>query len=660
MKEFLNRFSLSLIIITYIGVVTALFDHLNPALIIFGLLCASYRVLNFYGRLRLMSTLLLSLTAILSSIVIILLVYQQGIFNVMLHLIMLGFSLKFLELKSIRDVHFFVNTGVVLIALFFIFNFSILMAIVGVFLILLLLAILLSIHGSSLIRSRFIKLLLKSSLISLPLALVLFVVIPRFPTLWKMPLQKHATTGLSDRVSPGEIAQLSRSSELAFRASFSQQPVIESERYWRVMILDAFDGQTWSQSSAKKDQERAAKQGQGKPLILSSPKSNYDVIVEPHYNYWIPALDYAEQSLHTVSLSDYALRTVDPVVKRALFSVNLYHQVNPQPLTKIETKQLTNTPLKGNLKTQNWIDVNLKEGLNKQQILKQLLNKFATDNFRYTLNPPPLGIDQVDDFIFATQAGFCVHYASAYLYVARRLGVPARMVTGYLGGEWQAEDNFMSIRQYDAHAWVEIWQEDRWLRVDPTAYVAPERVELGLQQSLSDSNEFLADEYLSLQRWRNVELLNQLRTKLAQVDYLWATWVINYDNHKQLRLLQSWFGELQWLNLLYAGLMMLCLAFIILVLLIFKPWARDNLSVADKCYLQLQRYYSKKGVFRRKGQTITEFCKQVSLQSNLPAAQFENFVCKYNSLKYDMTLPASERKKQLKQLHFICRQLQKG
>ena len=660
MKEFLNRFSLSLIILTYIGVVSVLYAHLQPLLVFFGLLCSLWRVLNFYGRLPLMPPLLLTLIAMVSSLVTILLVYQQGVFNVMLHLIMLGFSLKFLELKSIRDVHYFVNTGFVLVALFFIFNYSIVMAILGALLTLLLLAILLSIHGTSLASASFMKLLLKSSLVSLPLALVLFVVIPRFPVLWKMPLQKQAVTGLSDRVTPGQIAELSRSSELAFRASFSGEPVSESERYWRVMTLDDFDGQTWSQSHSKKAQEQQAKKGQGVRFKLSAWKNSYDLIVEPHYNYWVPALDYADPSLGRVSLNDYALRNITPVVKRELFNVNLFQQIKARQLTKTERKQLLSVPTQGNLKTQRWIAAKLKLGLDKQQILKQLLINFSTENFRYTLKPPPLGIDQVDDFLFSTQAGFCVHYASSYLYVARRLGVPARMVTGYLGGEWQAEDKFISIRQYDAHAWVEIWKGERWIRVDPTAYVAPERVEFGLEQGLSNSDEFLADEYLSLQKWRNIKLLNQLRTRLAQLDYLWATWVINYDNQKQLRLMQSWFGKFQWLNLLYAVLMMMFLVFIIIVLLIFKPWVRRKLSAQDKLYLRLQRYYAKRGLLRGKGQTVTEFCKEASSQSKLPATQFENFACKYNSLKYDVDLSASKRKKQLKQLHFICKQLLNG
>jgi len=660
MKEFLNRFSLSLIIITYVALLAPLYDRLNPLLLLVGGCCAAFRVANFYGKSPLISPLIVKIIVISCSLAIILVVFQEGVFNIMLHLIVLGFSLKFLELKSIRDVQFFIKTGFVLVALFFVFSFSIVMALYGGLLTLLLLAILLSIDCEELMNASFVKLLLKSSLISLPLALLLFIIIPRLPSLWTMPLQKQAITGLSDTVSPGQIAQLSRSSELAFRAVFVNNPVNVEDRYWRVMTLDEFDGQTWSQSATKKAQEENARKGQGLSLKLSKQLKSYELIIEPHYNYWIPALDYSALSFARTSLSDYALRSLNPLAKRAHFNVNLFQQVERAPLTASQKKQLVAIPLDTNPKTQRWVDTQRNKGLEKYQILNLLLKDIATENFRYTLEPPLLGENQVDDFLFSTQAGFCVHYASSYLYVARYLGVPARMVTGYLGGEWQAEDQFMSIRQYDAHAWVEIFTGNRWQRVDPTAYVAPERVTLGLQQGLSNRYEFLANEYLSLQKWRSIRLLNELRIKLAQIDFLWARWVINYDNKTQLALLHAWLAKFQWLNIFYATAMMLLLVFLIMLLLVFKPWLNHRVAAHDKIYLQLQRYYAKRGLPRQRGQTIGAFCKLVSCQHQVTSKNCDLFARLYNSLKYDGDLSAAERKKRIKQLRIISKELQKS
>lgn len=269
MKEFLNRFNLTLIIVCYSAIVLALYEQLHIYVVLFGALCACWRGAHFFGWIALMPRFLLSAVAIATSALTVGLLYQQGVFNIMLHLIFLGFSLKFLELRSTRDVYFFVNTGFILIALFFIFNTSIVATFVASFLLLLLFAILLSLHAQRLVKNAYLTLLFKSCLLSLPLAILLFVVMPRLPSLWKMPIQKQATTGLSDTVSPGEIAKLSRSSALAFRATFSDVIAPENERYWRAMTLDNFDGRTWSQSTSLKQEESMAKRG-GRTTVLSN------------------------------------------------------------------------------------------------------------------------------------------------------------------------------------------------------------------------------------------------------------------------------------------------------------------------------------------------------------------------------------------------------
>ncbi|PKG41001.1 transglutaminase family protein [Psychromonas sp. Urea-02u-13] len=666
MKEFLNRFNLTLIIVCYSAIVLALYEQLHIYVVLFGVLCACWRGAHFFGWIALMPRFLLSAVAIATSALTVGLLYQQGVFNIMLHLIFLGFSLKFLELRSTRDVYFFVNTGFILIALFFIFNTSIVATLVASFLLLLLFAILLSLHAQRLVKNAYLTLLFKSCLLSLPLAIVLFVVMPRLPSLWKMPIQKQATTGLSDTVSPGEIAKLSRSSALAFRATFSDVIAPESERYWRAMTLDNFDGRTWSQSTSLKQEESMAKRGGGRQFYQTKnaeqPKSEYELIIEPHYNYWLPVLDYALTPTGLVSLSDYSLRSDKPVIARQAITVAQTSAVKTQPLTANQIRQFTQLPERksalGNDRTDAWIAENLSNGLSKESILAQLLNGFS-ESFRYTLEPPRLGEKQIDDFLFNSQAGFCVHFASSYLYVARRLGFPARMVTGYLGGEWQASEGFFTIRQYDAHAWVEIWRENRWQRVDPTAYVAPERVESGLQAALTDGNEFLADEYFSLQKWQSVELINLLRGRLAQMDYLWARYVVNFDNQSQVKLMQRWLSKIPWLKLAYAVMLVMAIIFAALLLIIFKPWQVNKITIEDKIYLQLQGHFNKQGMKREAGQSVSEYCLLLSKTFLLSDSLCQSFALKYNAIKYQTRQTKGQRKKQIKQLIFISKQLTK-
>ncbi|WP_413702346.1 transglutaminaseTgpA domain-containing protein [Psychromonas sp. KJ10-10] len=382
---------------------------------------------------------------------------------------------------------------------------------------LMLLAILLSLHAKSIRKSAYLPILIKSSLLSLPLAILLFLVMPRLPALWQVPIQNQATTGLSDTVSPGDIANLSRSSALAFRATFKGEVVGASDRYWRAMTLDLFDGKTWSQSSALKREEFRAKRRRSRntqllesnQVEISSDiiKTEYELIIEPHYNHWVPVLDYASPVDKLIRLTDFSLRSQQPIVTRKSLTVLQLNQGEQQPLSEAEIQQFTQLPSaltsQDNQQTDAWINLLLQQGMSKDNILKQLLKDFST-GFRYTLSPPLLTENQIDDFLFNSKAGFCVHYASSFLYVARRLGFPARMVTGYLGGEWQETEGFFIVRQYDAHAWVEIWRNGTWERIDPTAYVASERVESGLQAGLTDSNEFLAGQYFSLERWRNL------------------------------------------------------------------------------------------------------------------------------------------------------------
>ena len=647
MPEFLTRQSLSLIVFSYALVLVLLADQVNALLIIFGVLCAAWRIALFTGRVTALNKIITNSISVVCIAIIVLMVYKLGVLNILVHVILLGFSLKFLELKSVRDVHFFVNTGLVLVAVFLVFNHTILMASAAAIVACLLLMILLSIHGAALNTKPQLKILSKILVLSLPLAIILFLVLPRLPSMWQMPLQNKATTGLTDSVSPGSIAELSQSSALAFRASFSGEPPKGQARYWRVLTLDEFDGKTWSQSSSLKREERRVRRGQQIEYELIDKQSSYQLILEPHYKHYVPSLDFAYSSNDSTLLSDFSLRSIDPVYKRQAFEIEQYKQVDGFVNTDKSLQKYTQLPSKGteidNPKTREWINNKLAAGIDKYTILEQLLTMFNKGDFRYTLKPPLLGEQQIDDFLFSSQAGFCVHYASTYLYVARVLDVPARMVAGYLGGEWDNSNAFLSVRQYDAHAWVEIWKDKQWLRVDPTAYVSPERVEQGILQSLDDQSEFLSGQYLSLRHWQNNQLFNQLTNFLDRADYFWAVWVINYDNQKQLEILKRLLSNIPWLNLSMLILLLLFLGATITALWIFKPWQSEKLSIEDRLFNQLYEKVTEKYLTRSKGQTVVDYCKALGeLKVNAQPSLLE-FATLYNQIKYQASLTPSQK-----------------
>ena len=647
MPEFLTRQSLSLIVFSYALVLVLLADQVNALLIIFGVLCAAWRIALFTGRVTALNKIITNSISVVCIAIIVLMVYKLGVLNILVHVILLGFSLKFLELKSVRDVHFFVNTGLVLVAVFLVFNHTILMASAAAIVACLLLMILLSIHGAALNTKPQLKILSKILVLSLPLAIILFLVLPRLPSMWQMPLQNKATTGLTDSVSPGSIAELSQSSALAFRASFNGEPPKGQARYWRVLTLDEFDGKTWSQSSSLKREERRVRRGQQIEYELIDKQSSYQLILEPHYKHYVPSLDFAYSSNDSTLLSDFSLRSIDPVYKRQAFEIEQYKQVDGFVNTDKSLQKYTQLPNKiaaiDNPKTREWIDNKLAAGVDKYTILEQLLTMFNKGDFRYTLKPPLLGGQQIDDFLFSSQAGFCVHYASTYLYVARVLDVPARMVAGYLGGEWDNSNAFLSVRQYDAHAWVEIWKGKQWLRVDPTAYVSPERVEQGILQSLDDQSEFLSGQYLSLRHWQNNQLFNQLTNFLDRADYFWAVWVINYDNQKQLEILKRLLSNIPWLNLSMLILLLLFLGATITALWIFKPWQSEKLSIEDRLFNQLYEKVTEKYLTRSKGQTVVDYCKALGeLKVNAQPSLLE-FATLYNQIKYQASLTPSQK-----------------
>ena len=172
-----------------------------------------------------------------------------------------------------------------------------------------------------------------------------------------------------------------------------------------------------------------------------------------------------------------------------------------------------------------------------------MLRWFTEEEFVYTMSPPLLGRDTVDEFLFGERRGFCEHYASAFAVLLRAAGIPARVVVGYQGGERNPYQAYLLVHQFDAHAWTEAWLDGRgWVRFDPTAAVAPDRIESGAGEALGA--EFLADSPLAIERYRNVRLLGWMRMRWDMMTYHWARLVLNYDAERQGALLSDLLGRI--------------------------------------------------------------------------------------------------------------------
>ena len=328
------------------------------------------------------------------------------------------------------------------------------------------------------------KLAARSLLLALPLALVFFLFFPRLPGgFWALPANDEAVTGLGDSMSPGSITQLIASYDPAFRARFTGVIPPAQERYWRGPALHDFDGYTW---------RHGARQVYVQPLLryLGTP-FRYSITLVPNGNRWWLTLDTAVESPDKRAFlsSDFDLVAREPVTQPITYDALSYtHTESAEPLSASARALDSSLPANRNPRTRQ-LAAQLREHAPKDsEYVRAVIDFIRTGGFQYSLTPPKLDFDSVDDFLFHTREGFCGHYASAFVTLMRAGGVPARVVTGYQGGEWNPIGGYLIIRQSDAHAWAEVWIEGHgWRRVDPTAIVAPERLRRGILDILPDA-----------------------------------------------------------------------------------------------------------------------------------------------------------------------------
>lgn len=372
----------------------------------------------------------------------------------------------------------------------------------------------------------------RTLLLALPLAVVLFLFFPRIGGgFWTLPPSGAATTGLSDSMSPGSISSLSESDDPAFRVHFESDAPPPQERYWRGPVLHDFDGYTWSQ--------RPGQFYLRSPLQYEGKAYKYSVTLEPTSKRWWFALDTvtASPSRRVRLTFDQQLLSNEPVTRLITYEAVSYTRTRSEgPIPLVARRVDTRLPPGRNLRSVALAKEMRERAGSDEQYISSVLDLFRQGGFVYSLTPPLLNPDSVDDFIFNTKQGFCGHYASAFVTLMRAAGIPARVVTGYQGGEWNPIRKYYLVRQSDAHAWAEVWLDGRgWTRFDPTAVVAPERLQRGLLDLLPQSGT--ATERML----RQIPLLTDLRQSWDAANDWWNERVVDFDIRTQLDLLR-WLG----------------------------------------------------------------------------------------------------------------------
>lgn len=471
--------------------------------------------------------------------------------------------------------------------------------------------------------------------LAVPLTVMLFVLFPRIQgPLWGMPTDANAgRSGLSDNMTPGNISKLALSEDVAFRVKFIDPPPDNSKLYWRGIVLSQYDGRTWTKRPLR---------NQTNQQIMWTPRGapvRYQVTQEPNSRPWLFALELPEAAPQLLNnrtgiSPDFQLLSERPITARIRYDVTSYLDYDLQPgETRTSLQEWLELPASYNPNTLTFAAALRQQYADDWKAVNAVLKFFRQEKFSYTLQPPLLGRNGVDEFLFSTRAGFCEHYAGAFVVMMRAMDIPARVVTGYQGGQMNPVDGFMTVRQSDAHAWAEVWIAARgWVRVDPTAAVAPERIERNRSAATSPAFGGLINMNVGADSW-----LRKIRFGWDAVNNGWNQWVLNYTPDRQKGLLQSLgFGNIDWRT-------MTALMFAIggvLTLLIALPLLanRKQLDPLDAVYAKLGKQMAQHGYPRQAHEGPRSYSlRLLASASSLTQEQkhaVKNFLIIYEAARY--------------------------
>ena len=465
-----------------------------------------------------------------------------------------------------------------------------------------------------------------------PLALAMWVFFPRISTpFWAIPMDMNtATSGLSDTMSPGDISSLSLSNAVAFRVKFDGAVPAPQYRYWRGLVLHRFNGRTWSGNEPRIGR-RAREQ-----VSISGEPTRYAVTLEPTHQQWVFALDmpYSWTLSNVFMAPQQQLARMHPIDQRVAYEVVSYPEYSTgAKMNDFTRSRYMSVPEGSNPRTLEFARAMRESADSDTEFILSVLERFTNEEYYYTLEPPPLGTNPVDRFLFDTQRGFCEHYASAFAVMMRAVGIPSRIVLGYQGGELNPMGDYMIVRQSDAHAWTEVWLEGiGWRRVDPTAAVAPERVNSGISGAMFDG--IAAAWGLAIPSL----LLHRLTLTWDALNARWNEWVLGYgpDNQNQF---MKWLGmdDPDWRKMMLALVsIVIALTLLVSVLLMLRYRSPPR----DRAAILYSRFVKKTGIEPAIGETPDAFAVRAAADSPLPADTVHTITASYLDARYGSLDPA--------------------
>jgi transglutaminase-like putative cysteine protease len=488
------------------------------------------------------------------------------------------------------------------------------------------------------------RLLLGARMVALaaPVALLMFFLFPRIQgPLWGMPSDAAGggRSGLSDSMAPGNLSNLALSDEPVFRVKFIDPAPPQAQLYWRGVVLGRFDGRTWTRVQAPRGAPQQV------ALTVRGRATRHEVTLEPNAERRLFALELPRRLPQIDGnpsgvTAEFEMSAAYPIERRVRYEAVSHLDFSLQAGAELaNSEQWLALPARFNPRALQAGHA-LRAEPDPLKRVAAVLRQFRRDGYSYTLEPPLLGADSVDEFLYETKAGFCEHYASAFVFLMRAAGVPARVVTGYQGGEANPVDGYLTVRQSDAHAWAEVWVAGRgWLRVDPTAAVAPERVQHSLARALPRNAPFGIEALGQLIDFNGRGAnpwIAQLRFRLAAVNNGWNQWVLNYTPERQHGLLASLQAALaNWR--MQAGLAAAAVA----LLLARALGRRRRGNPVDALYSELCLQLGRLGMARASDEGPSAYAQRLA-RCALPAARqaaVQRFLRLYSAYKYGAQPP---------------------
>ena len=544
-------------------------------------------------------------------------------------LLILMVTLKLLELRATRDAMVLIYLSCFIVITNFFYSQSIPTALYMLATLIVVVTVWIHLYAQNIALKPRLRIAALLLLQAIPLTLILFVLFPRIQgPLWGLPQDAFASSGLDDKMSPGSLSRLSLSDAVAFRVSYADKPPTREQMYWRGPVLWYFDGRTWTPGRTAYS---VAPQFTELEQVI-----DYSITLEPHNKTWLFTLDMPNKISIPASIThDFQVLGKEPVNSRLRYEARSHLSFHAN-LREADWQIQRALQLPKSLNPQAiQLAATLRAGAaNDAAVVRNALSYFNQNGFQYTLEPPLLGINGIDDFLFATKKGFCEHYASAFVFLMRAAHIPARVVTGYQGGEFNYIGNYYILRQSDAHAWAEVWLSGQgWVRIDPTAVIAPARVQTNVAAAVP--GETAALPFMTRVVNNPPQWLSNLRLNWDMLAFQWNQWVLGYNSERQFAFLTSLgMKAITWQNMAIIMVTGVWLVIGIFALFMLRHLFARQPDKVQAAWLKLCRKLAKAGLPRAAHEGAQDYAARVAAARPELAELIIELAARYTALRY--------------------------